>query len=82
MESPSFMKTYKSALAHPSFGGPPKFIKRGKNVVHVRVKTLRFSSEQLPGHPPPLSEILYPPLPGLTWVHSVRDVFTVPVQEL
>ena len=41
----------------PHFRGPPNFIKRGKNVACVRMKTPRFSTKQLPRPPPP------PPFP-------------------
>ena len=49
-----------------AFGGPPNFIKREKNVARA-AKTPHFSTKQLPGPPPPLSEILYPPLNGFVF---------------
>ena len=47
----------------PPFWWTPKLHKEGKNVARVRAKTPHFSTLQLP-RPPPLSEILYPPLQG------------------
>ena len=51
----------------PPFWETPKFNKEEKNVTRVHSETPRFSTEQLPGPPPPpspLSEILYPALQG------------------
>ena len=47
--------------ASPPFGGPPNFIKRGKTS-HVCTRKRRILVLNSYPDPPPLSEILYPPL--------------------
>ena len=52
------------------FLGTPKLQKEGKNVARVHAQNAAF---QLPGPPPPLSEILFPPL--------VLQIRTVPYRQ-
>ena len=56
-----FLTIEPMGLYSPTFKGPPppfwgthKLHKEGKNVARICAKTPRFSTEQLPGPPPPL----------------------------